>query len=242
MIVKLILPGGLKLGKQSKLKVQTKYLKIFCLRPPRRRRKRVSRSLSSSRPEPDGRYLDTPPPYTPDLEPPNYPDNQPKRTQNLDPRPIVEPLHDVKLKPPSLESKSDADAIDRETKNHERKGCSSKITHSQTSAMKYLKKDSNDDSKIENEQSFLTVKDSDDDVEQVHDNRPRNPPIISEIEEELKPGNRRKNVRHVMTIKSRKCNLCSQNYLAHRVLIFTKLFMCTITIRLLHGCGLGNRG
>ena len=110
----------------------------------------------------------------------------------------------MKLTAPSLESKPDADAIDRKTINHERKVYSSKITNSQTSAMKYLKKDSDNDSKIDNEQSLLTVKDSDDEMEQVHNNRPRNPPIISEIEEELKPGNRRKNVRHVMTIKSRK--------------------------------------
>ena len=110
----------------------------------------------------------------------------------------------MKLTAPSLESKPDADAIDRKTINHERKVYSSKITNSQTSAMQYLKKDSDNDSKIDNEQSLLTVKDSDDEMEQVHNNRPRNPPIISEIEEELKPGNRRKNVRHVTTIKSRK--------------------------------------
>ena len=110
----------------------------------------------------------------------------------------------MKLMAPSLESKPDADAIDRKTINHETKVYSSKTNYSQTSAMKYLKKDSNNDSKIDNDQSSLTVKDSDEEIEQVHDNRPRNPPIISEIEEELKPGNRRKNVRHVMTIKSRK--------------------------------------
>ena len=78
---------------------------------------------------------------------------------------------------------------------------SSKITCRSTDAMKYLAKDSNDDSKLEheNEQSILNIniKDSDDDLEhKVMSNRPRNPPIISEIEEELKPGNRRKNVRH----------------------------------------------
>ena len=61
----------------------------------------------------------------------------------------------MKLTAPSLESKPDADAIDRKTINHERKVYSSKITNSQTSAMKYLKKDSDNDSKIDNEESLL---------------------------------------------------------------------------------------
>lgn len=170
----------------------------------------MSRSLSSSRPEPDGRYLDTPPPYTPprpltpdpesDSEPPNYPDNQPMRAQHLSFRPRDETLSDPDNLLPFLENKPDEICQKSKICRGEIRK-SSRITYRSTGDGKYLGKDSNDDSKLEhkNEQSILNIniKDSDDDLEhKVLSNRPRNPPIISEIEEELKPGNRRKNVRH----------------------------------------------
>ena len=175
----------------------------FALRPPRRRRKRVSRSLSSSRPEPDGRYLDTPPPYTPprpltpdpesDPEPPNYPENQLSRAQHSTNRPMGEPLSDSDNHP-SFQSNTNPDEVGRKTNNGE-----NIKSDNPSSAIKYLEKDTNVHSNTDQEQSILinNVQDCDDDLEnKVLNNRPRNPPIISEIEEELKPGNRRKNVCH----------------------------------------------
>ena len=181
---------------------------MFALRPPRRRRKRVSRSLSSSRPEHDGRYLDTPPPYTPprpltpdpesDPEPPNYPENQPIRAQHLTNRPIGETLSDSDNNP-SFQSTTNPDEADRKTKNGVEENMKSRANTDNptpTSAIEYLEKDSIADS-IEQSILIHNVKDCDDDLEnKVLSNRPRNPPIISEIEEELKPGNRRKNVCH----------------------------------------------
>ena len=116
----------------------------FSPRPPRR--KRVSRSLSSSR-----RYKDNPPPYTPRYpspDPPIYQDDvsesglQNEHSQSIN----EQEIHEEQIKTILLENANDA-----------------------------LNKE-------------------EDDKMSITSNKPRNPPIISEIEEELKPGNRSRKV------------------------------------------------
>ena len=126
----------------------------FSPRPPRR--KRVSRSLSSSR-----RYKDNPPPYTP-----RYPSPDPD--------------------PPIYQ-----DGLEE-----------SVVSQVQAKLNKY-KSEFQDDNKAEDiieNYADDTLNKEEVDKLSITSNKPRNPPIISEIEEELKPGNRSKKVRKTFYI------------------------------------------
>ena len=204
----------------------------------------MSRSLSTSRPDPRWRYPDTPPPYTPrslspephtDPEPPHYPEYTPPPGPLEEYAPPPGPLEENNPPPGTLEEHTPSSgpleehtpppkhqkARDKEVKSdvvcHKLKYDESHFdfdSREDFQSNDIKKKYSNKDSRIHYDQNIFNIKDQEDDdlEEKILSNQPRNPPIISEVEEELKPGNRRKNVCH-----DNRCTLFSQNYLAHTI-------------------------
>ena len=142
----------------------------------------MSRSLSAARARPrHWRYHDNPPPYSPYCRSPR------SASPDSDPPPPLYPDH--VLPDPDTENKAEVANNNQQAnvdnlKTQEEDGApnvSSLATFDRQHVddIVHIPDDDESDGKIPNQDL---------------PNKPRNPPIVSEIEEELKPGNRSKNV------------------------------------------------